>query len=46
LGGSDFKKIAEQINGDDVIFRFDYVFPENGLVQYKFGKEVEHQSSS
>jgi phosphomannomutase len=46
VGGSDFNKIAEQINGDDVIFRFDYVFPENGLVQYKFGKEVEHQSSS
>jgi phosphomannomutase len=44
VGGSDFKKIAEQMNGDDVIFRFDYVFPENGLVQYKFGKEVERQS--
>ncbi|XP_044253705.1 phosphomannomutase [Tribolium madens] len=44
VGGSDFKKIAEQMNGEDVIFRFDYVFPENGLVQYKFGKEVGRQS--
>lgn len=44
VGGSDFKKISEQMNGDDVIFRFDYVFPENGLVQYKFGKEVGRQS--
>ncbi|KAJ3642838.1 hypothetical protein Zmor_025590 [Zophobas morio] len=44
VGGSDFKKIAEQLNGDDMIFRFDYVFPENGLVQFKFGKEVGRQS--
>lgn len=40
VGGSDFKKIAEQMNGDDVIHKFDYVFPENGLVQYYNGKEI------
>ncbi|RZC43322.1 PMM domain containing protein [Asbolus verrucosus] len=44
VGGSDFKKIAEQMNGEDVIFRFDYVFSENGLVFYKFGKEAGRQS--
>lgn len=44
VGGSSFKKIAEQMNGDDVVSRFDYVFPENGLIQYKFGKEIGRQS--
>lgn len=44
VGGSDFKKIAEQMNGDDVIQRFDYVFPENGLIQYKEGKETGRQN--
>lgn len=44
VGGSDFKKIAEQMNGDDVIHRFDYVFSENGLVQYKNGKELGKQN--
>lgn len=40
VGGSDFKKIAEQMNGNDVIQRYSYVFPENGLVYFKHGKEV------
>ncbi|CAG9854228.1 unnamed protein product [Phyllotreta striolata] len=44
VGGSDFKKIAEQMKGDDVIKVFDYVFPENGLLQYKKGVEVGRQS--
>lgn len=44
VGGSDFKKISEQMNGDDVIHRFDFVFPENGLIQYKYGKEIDRQS--
>ncbi|XP_019865460.1 phosphomannomutase [Aethina tumida] len=37
VGGSDFKKIAEQMNGVDVVNKFDYVFSENGLVWYKKG---------
>lgn len=37
VGGSDLKKISEQMNGDDVVKKFDYVFAENGLVQYKNG---------
>lgn len=44
VGGSDFKKIAEQMSGDDVIHKFDYVFAENGLIQYKNGKEGEKQT--
>ncbi|KRT80117.1 hydrolase [Oryctes borbonicus] len=44
VGGSDFKKISEQMNGDDVIHRFDFVFPENGLIQYKYGEEIGSQS--
>lgn len=44
VGGSDFKKIAEQMNGSDVINRFDYVFAENGLVWFKQGKEGERQN--
>lgn len=44
VGGSDFSKIAEQMNGDDVIHKFDFVFPENGLVAYKNGEEISRQS--
>lgn len=44
VGGSDFKKISEQMRGDDVIHKFDYVFAENGLIAYKNGKELPRQS--
>lgn len=44
VGGSDFNKIAEQMNGDDVVQKYDYVFPENGLVAYQNGKEIARQS--
>ncbi|KAG5886979.1 hypothetical protein JTB14_006621 [Gonioctena quinquepunctata] len=44
VGGSDFKKIAEQMNGDDVINKFHYVFPENGLINFKHGKEIGRQN--
>ncbi|XP_073503860.1 phosphomannomutase 2 isoform X1 [Phyllobates terribilis] len=43
VGGSDFEKIKEQL-GDDVIEKFDFVFPENGLVAYKNGKFLSKQS--
>uniref|UniRef100_A0A8C8R7X1 Phosphomannomutase n=1 Tax=Pelusios castaneus TaxID=367368 RepID=A0A8C8R7X1_9SAUR len=43
VGGSDFEKIQEQL-GDDVVEKFDYVFPENGLVSYKDGKFLCKQS--
>ncbi|KAJ8979332.1 hypothetical protein NQ317_006946 [Molorchus minor] len=44
VGGSDFKKIAEQMGGADVVHKFDYVFAENGLIAFKFGKELGRQS--
>lgn len=43
VGGSDLDKIKEQL-GDDVIDRVDYVFAENGLVAYRFGKMHSVQS--
>merc|ERR1712116_11096 len=32
VGGSDLKKIAEQMGGMDVLNKFDYVFAENGIL--------------
>jgi len=42
VGGSDFKKICEQLKSPDgrkVTEKFDYVFSENGLLAYK-GEEL------
>ncbi|XP_019370642.1 PREDICTED: phosphomannomutase 1 isoform X1 [Gavialis gangeticus] len=45
VGGSDYSKIAEQLGeGDEVIKKFDYVFAENGTVQYKNGQLVSKQA--
>lgn len=44
VGGSDITKIAEQMGGDDVVAKFDYVFAENGLVAYKNGEFLEKQN--
>ncbi|XP_066489674.1 phosphomannomutase 1 [Tiliqua scincoides] len=45
VGGSDYSKIAEQLGeGDEVIDKFDYVFAENGTVQYKNGQLVSKQT--
>ncbi|XP_005302656.1 phosphomannomutase 1 isoform X2 [Chrysemys picta bellii] len=45
VGGSDYSKIAEQLGeGDEVIDKFDYVFAENGTVQYKNGQLVAKQA--
>ncbi|XP_045427256.1 phosphomannomutase 2 isoform X3 [Pipistrellus kuhlii] len=43
VGGSDLEKVQEQL-GNDVIEKYDYVFPENGLVAYKDGKFLCKQS--
>uniref|UniRef100_A0A2M4AGH6 Phosphomannomutase n=1 Tax=Anopheles triannulatus TaxID=58253 RepID=A0A2M4AGH6_9DIPT len=40
VGGSDLEKMCEQLNGQEFLTKFDYVFPENGLVQYEAGQEV------
>lgn len=44
VGGSDLKKIVEQMHGEDCLERFDYVFAENGLIYFKNGKEVGRQN--
>ncbi|KAF8315438.1 eukaryotic phosphomannomutase [Clavulina sp. PMI_390] len=46
LGGSDFVKIAEQLETDGVPLteKFDYCFAENGLTAYKLGKQLPSQS--
>ncbi|KAJ8791748.1 hypothetical protein J1605_020470 [Eschrichtius robustus] len=47
VGGSDYSKIAEQLGeGDEVIEKFDYVFAENGTVQYKHGRLLSKQWNS
>lgn len=44
VGGSDLEKMFEQLNGRTIMDRFDYIFPENGLVQIEQGVEVGKQS--
>jgi len=46
VSGSDLVKVAEQMGGsqDEVAARFDFVFPENGLVAYKDGKLIGKES--
>ncbi|XP_052890982.1 phosphomannomutase [Anopheles moucheti] len=46
VGGSDLEKMCEQLNGQEFLQKFDYVFPENGLVQYESGKEMGRMSIS
>ncbi|XP_063704026.1 phosphomannomutase [Culicoides brevitarsis] len=40
VGGSDLEKMFEQLNGRKILEHFDYIFPENGLVQIEKGVEV------
>lgn len=40
VGGSDLEKMFQQLNGKRVLSEFDYIFPENGLVQIEKGVEV------
>lgn len=44
VGGSDLEKMFEQLNGQGILQQFDYVFPENGLVQIENGVEVGKES--
>ncbi|XP_068210970.1 uncharacterized protein Pmm2 [Palaemon carinicauda] len=44
VGGSDLKKIAEQMGGMEGVMKFDYVFAENGLVAYKNGELIAKES--
>lgn len=44
VSGSDYVKIAEQMDGAEVAAKFDYVFCENGVVQYRGGKLISSES--
>lgn len=44
VSGSDYAKIVEQMNGSEVADQFDYVFCENGLVQYRASKLISSES--
>ncbi|XP_075973061.1 phosphomannomutase [Anticarsia gemmatalis] len=44
VSGSDYCKISEQMGGEDVACKFDYVFCENGVMQYRAGKEISSES--
>lgn len=44
VSGSDYTKIVEQMSGDQVTNQFDYVFCENGLMQYRNGELKSKQS--
>ncbi|KAL1494186.1 hypothetical protein ABEB36_009825 [Hypothenemus hampei] len=44
VGGSDFKKISEQMNLNTNRNKYDYIFSENGLVWFKNGIEQESQN--
>ncbi|KAF9817628.1 hypothetical protein SFRURICE_014767 [Spodoptera frugiperda] len=44
VSGSDYVKIAEQMDGPEVAAKFDYVFCENGVVHYRNGKLISSES--
>ncbi|XP_054732595.1 phosphomannomutase [Anastrepha obliqua] len=44
VGGSDLEKMLEQLNGNKILDHFDFLFPENGLVQIDHGKEAGKQN--
>uniref|UniRef100_A0A182N3A7 Phosphomannomutase n=1 Tax=Anopheles dirus TaxID=7168 RepID=A0A182N3A7_9DIPT len=46
VGGSDLDKMCEQLNGQEFLQKFDYVFPENGLVHYERGQAMGKMSIS
>lgn len=43
VGGSDLKKQKEQL-GEDVLDKFDYSFPQNGVFGFKDGKKFSEKS--
>lgn len=44
VGGSDLQKMLKFLNGEKIYQHFDYIFPENGLIQIEKGVEVGRQS--
>ena len=44
VSGSDLDKISWQMGGREKLAKFDFWFPENGLVAYKSGKHLASQN--
>ncbi|XP_026318404.1 probable phosphomannomutase [Hyposmocoma kahamanoa] len=44
VSGSDYSKVAEQMDGEEAAAHFDYVFCENGLMYFRNGQLVSAQS--
>lgn len=44
VSGSDYSKVKEQMDGEEAIAHFDYVFCENGLMYFRNGQLVSSQS--
>ncbi|GFS72047.1 phosphomannomutase 2 [Nephila pilipes] len=44
VGGSDITHIMEQMEDEQLVETFDYVFVQNGLLAYKHGKQIGKES--
>ncbi|CAG5031386.1 unnamed protein product [Parnassius apollo] len=44
VSGSDYSKVVEQMDGEEITNQFDYVFCENGVVHYQQGQLKSTQS--
>lgn len=46
VGGSDLKKIQDQLGKENLFEKYKYIFAENGLVAFKDGKALPLQVSN
>lgn len=46
VGGSDLKKIKEQLGGKNIFEKYKYVFAENGLIAFKNDKQLPSEVSN
>lgn len=44
VGGSDLKKIKEQLGGKNIFEKYKYVFAENGLIAFKNDKQLPSET--
>lgn len=44
ISGANIEKIYEQLNGKKILEKFEYVFPENGIIHIENGVEVQKSS--
>ncbi|XP_078043511.1 phosphomannomutase [Augochlora pura] len=44
VGGSDIEKLKEQLGGETIFTKYNYIFAENGLVAYKNNKKLKTET--